>query len=376
MNGVSAVVLATGNDTRAVEAGAHAYAARSGRYSALTRREKTADGALAGTLEMPLAVGIVGGATGIHPTARMALDIMGITTVDRLARVAGAVGLVQNFSALRAPATEGIQRGHMALHAKNVAIAAGAEGPEIAAVARERVARKAVRVEVAEEVLSRLRVAPGPRPVRSTLSRSSPVDEVAVFAAATETFSARDINCTVAESLERFRPVLAAAARDGIKVRGYVSCVTDCPYEGPVDPAAVARLTEDLLTLGCYEVALGDTIGRGTPATVAAMLDAVLTVAAPDRLAGHFHDTGGSALANVEVSLARGLRSFDAAAGGLGGCPFAPGAPGNLGTLDLVRRLHELGYDTGVDEARLEAAARLARTTIGRPPGPIRHPRT
>ena len=162
MNGVSAVVLATGNDTRAVEAGAHAYAARSGRYSALTRWEKTADGALAGTLEMPLAVGIVGGATRVHPTARMALDIMGITTADRLARVAGAVGLVQNFSALKALATEGIQRGHMSLHAKNVAIAAGAQGPEIVAVARELVARKAVRVEVAEEVLATLRAAPKP----------------------------------------------------------------------------------------------------------------------------------------------------------------------------------------------------------------------
>jgi hydroxymethylglutaryl-CoA lyase len=200
-------------------------------------------------------------------------------------------------------------------------------------------------------------------------ARAARADEVAVFAAATETFSARNINCTVAESLERFRPVLAAAARDGMAVRGYVSCVTDCPYEGPVAPVAVARLTEDLLALGCYEVSLGDTIGRGTPATVAAMLDAVLAVVPPDRLAGPFHDTGGAALANVEVSLARGLRSFDAAAGGLGGCPFAPGAPGNLGTLALVRRLHELGYHTGVDEARLEAAARLARATVGRPPG-------
>jgi hydroxymethylglutaryl-CoA lyase len=199
-------------------------------------------------------------------------------------------------------------------------------------------------------------------------ARAARADEVAVFAAATETFSARNINCSVAESLERFRPVLAAATRDGIAVRGYISCVTDCPYEGPVAPVAVARLTEDLLALGCYEVSLGDTIGRGTPATVAAMLDAVLAVAPPDRLAGHFHDTAGTALASVEVSLARGLRSFDAAAGGLGGCPFAPGAPGNLGTLDMVRRLHELGYDTGVDEGRLEAAAHLARTTVGRPP--------
>lgn len=193
-------------------------------------------------------------------------------------------------------------------------------------------------------------------------------DEIAVFAAATETFSARNINCTIAESFERFRPILAAAAQDRMRVRGYISCVTDCPYEGPVAPAAVARLAETLIAMGCYEVSLGDTIGKGTPATVSAILEAALAVAPPDRLAGHFHDTGGNALANVEVGLAHGLRSFDAAAGGLGGCPFAPGAPGNLDTVALVAMLHRDGWRTGVDEAALAAAARLARQTVGRTP--------
>ncbi len=156
MNGISAVVLATGNDTRAVEAGAHAYAARSGQYSALTRWEADGDGNLAGSIELPMPVGIVGGATKVHPTARMCLDIMGITSADRLARIIAAVGLVQNFSAMKALATEGIQRGHMALHAKNVAIAAGATGNQIDAVAREMIARSSVRAETAEEILAKL----------------------------------------------------------------------------------------------------------------------------------------------------------------------------------------------------------------------------
>lgn len=197
-------------------------------------------------------------------------------------------------------------------------------------------------------------------------ARAAGVDEVAVFAAATEGFSRANINCTIAESLARFAPVIEAAAADGVRVRGYISCVTDCPYDGRVAPAAVARLADRLLAMGCYEVSLGDTIGRGSPATVGAMLDAVLAVAPAGRLAGHFHDTGGTALANVAASLERGIATFDAAAGGLGGCPYAPGAPGNLNTLALVGRLHELGYRTGVDEGRLEAAGRLAREIVGR----------
>jgi len=157
MNGVSAVVLATGNDTRAVEAGAHAYAARSGQYRSLTRWEADADGNLTGTLEMPLAVGLIGGATRSHPTARIALEILGVTTADRLARIIAAVGLAQNFAALRALATTGIQKGHMALHAKNIAVMAGAVGEEIDQVAREMVSVGKVRVDVAESLLKKLR---------------------------------------------------------------------------------------------------------------------------------------------------------------------------------------------------------------------------
>lgn len=157
MNGVSAVVLATGNDTRAVEAGAHAYAARSGQYGSLTRWEVDADGNLTGTIEMPLAVGLIGGATRSHPTARIALDIMGIETADRLARIIAAVGLAQNFAALKALATTGIQKGHMALHAKNIAVMVGATGEEIEQVAKELVSLGKVRMDVAEEILKSLR---------------------------------------------------------------------------------------------------------------------------------------------------------------------------------------------------------------------------
>jgi hydroxymethylglutaryl-CoA reductase len=160
MNGISAVVLATGNDTRAVEAGAHAYAARGGRYSSLTRWEVTGSGDLAGSLEIPLAVGLVGGATRLHPTAQACLRILGAETAERLARIMAAVGLAQNFAALRALATVGIQKGHMALHAQNIAMMAGAVGPEIDAVAKAMVARGSVRVDVAEEELQRLRAAP------------------------------------------------------------------------------------------------------------------------------------------------------------------------------------------------------------------------
>jgi hydroxymethylglutaryl-CoA reductase len=157
MNGVSAVVLATGNDTRAVEAGAHAYAARNGRYSSLTTWEVTRDGDLAGVLEMPMAVGLVGGATKLHPMAKVALKVLGVTTAEQLARIIAAVGLAQNFAAMRVLATTGVQKGHMALHAHNVAMMAGAMGDEVAAVARVLVASGKVRIDVAEAELSRLR---------------------------------------------------------------------------------------------------------------------------------------------------------------------------------------------------------------------------
>lgn len=158
MNGVSAVILATGNDTRAVEAGAHAYAARDGRYGSLTRYEVNKDGDLSGSIELPLAVGVIGGATKVHPTAQACLKILGVTTAERLARIIAAVGLAQNFSALKALATVGIQSGHMGLHAQNVAIMAGALGDEVDAVARELVARKAVRIDIAQDVLRKIRM--------------------------------------------------------------------------------------------------------------------------------------------------------------------------------------------------------------------------
>ncbi len=189
--------------------------------------------------------------------------------------------------------------------------------------------------------------------------------EAAIFGSASEGFSRANINASIAESLARFAPVAAAAKADGTPLRGYVSCVIACPYDGPTPPAAVARVTEALLAMGAYEVSLGDTIGAGTPETVDAMLDAALAVAGPERLAGHFHDTGGRAVANVEAALARGLRTFDASVAGLGGCPFAPGAPGNVSTRAVAERLAALGVETGVDLERLAVAERLARAMRG-----------
>jgi hydroxymethylglutaryl-CoA lyase len=190
-------------------------------------------------------------------------------------------------------------------------------------------------------------------------AKAALADEVAIFAAASEGFSHKNINCSILESLERFKPVLEAAAADGLPVRGYVSCVTDCPYDGPTPPAKVAEVAVWLFDHGCYEVSLGDTIGAGTPETVAAMLDAVLDAVPPDRLAGHYHDTRGRALQNMEVSLDKGLRVFDAAVGGLGGCPYAPGAKGNVATGAVVDRLHELGFDTGIDRELLGRVERF-----------------
>ncbi len=192
-------------------------------------------------------------------------------------------------------------------------------------------------------------------------ARAARADEVAIFASASEGFSRANLNCTIAESLERFAPVAAAARADGIAVRGYVSVVTDCPYDGPTPPGQVARVAAALRDLGCYEVSLGDTIGQGRPETVDAMLAAVLEELPAARLAGHYHDTAGRALQNIEASLARGLRVFDAAVGGLGGCPYAPGAKGNVATEQVAARLADLGFETGLDLAVLAEAAALAR---------------
>ncbi len=192
------------------------------------------------------------------------------------------------------------------------------------------------------------------------------VDEVAVFAAASEAFSQKNINCSIAESLARFEPLAERAAAEGIALRGYVSCVVGCPYSGAVDPAAVAALTADLLAMGCYEVSLGDTIGCGRPEQVALLLDRVLAGAPAERLAGHFHDTFGRALENIAVSLEKGLRVFDSAVSGLGGCPYAPGAKGNVATDKVVRMLASAGYQTPIDLAKLKAAeAFLAGLDLG-----------
>jgi hydroxymethylglutaryl-CoA lyase len=186
-------------------------------------------------------------------------------------------------------------------------------------------------------------------------------DEIAVFASASEGFSQANIGASVEESLGRFKEVAAAASARGLPVRGYISCVTDCPYDGPVAPERVAAVAAALDAMGCYEISLGDTIGSGTPQSVGAMLGAVASVVPPGRLAGHFHDTGGRALDNVEVALGQGLRVFDAAVGGLGGCPFAPGAAGNVATEALNARLAALGWTTGLDSGVLDQAAALAR---------------
>jgi len=190
-------------------------------------------------------------------------------------------------------------------------------------------------------------------------------DEVAIFASASEGFSRANLNCSISESIERFKPLITAAKIAKMPVRGYVSMVTDCPFDGPTPPDAVAKVVAKLRGLGCYEVSLGDTIGHGTPESVTAMLRAVLQELPPEHLAGHFHDTKGSALANIEACLALGLRVFDAAAGGLGGCPYAPGAAGNVASEAVAARLEALGYDTGLDLARLDEAAALARAIKG-----------
>jgi hydroxymethylglutaryl-CoA lyase len=213
------------------------------------------------------------------------------------------------------------------------------------------------------EVMAGIKRRPGTRYAALTpnlkgyeAARDARADEVAIFGAASEAFSQKNINCSVAESIERFRPVAEAAKADGIPVRGYISTAIACPYDGPIAPAEVARVTELLFGLGCYEVSLGDTIGQGTPENVAAMLDAVLTVAPPSRLAGHYHDTNGRALESVAVSLEKGLRVFDSAVGGLGGCPYAPGAKGNLSTGTLARDLAAKGFTTGLNLDALELA--------------------
>lgn len=186
-------------------------------------------------------------------------------------------------------------------------------------------------------------------------------DEIAVFASASEGFSKANLNATVAESVDRFVPILDAARHIDLPVRGYISCVTDCPFDGPTDPGAVAALADRLFGMGCYEISLGDTIGQGTPDSIARMLSAVRNVVPATRLAGHYHDTAGRALDNIDASLVMGVRVFDAAVGGLGGCPYAPGASGNVATEAVAAHLERLGYDTGLDMDVVNEAAAMAR---------------
>ena len=190
---------------------------------------------------------------------------------------------------------------------------------------------------------------------------AAPAGEIAVFASASEGFSQKNINASIEEAFERFAPILEQARHVDMPVRGYVSCVVECPYDGAVAPSKVAEVADRLFSMGCYEVSLGDTIGAGTPDTIARMLLAVRDVVPVGRLAGHYHDTNGRAMDNIDASLSMGLRVFDAAVGGLGGCPYAPGAAGNVATEKVNAHLMALGYDTGLDQAVIEEAAEMAR---------------
>jgi len=200
------------------------------------------------------------------------------------------------------------------------------------------------------------------------LAHAAGVKEVALFAAATETFSQKNTNCSIAESIERFNAVIDAAQRLDIKVRGYVSCVLGCPYEGEVSADTVLMITEKLFEKGCYEVSLGDTIGVGTASQAQALVDKLARVVPVERLAAHFHDTYGQALANIHAVLQSGVSVIDSSVAGLGGCPYAKGATGNVATEDVVYMLHGMGYQTGVDMDKLLDAGRFISDFLGREP--------
>jgi hydroxymethylglutaryl-CoA lyase len=199
-------------------------------------------------------------------------------------------------------------------------------------------------------------------------ARAAGAKVIAVFGSASEGFSRANINCSVAESIARFKPVIARARTDGVKVRGYISCVLGCPYDGEIRPQAVVDVAKVLWDLGCYEVSLGDTIGVGTPRKARELLRAVAGDVPIGRLAMHFHDTYGQALANLYAGMEEGVRVIDSAAGGLGGCPYAPGATGNVATEDVVYMLEGMGIATGVDIAKLVQATNEVSKLIGRPP--------
>jgi hydroxymethylglutaryl-CoA lyase len=225
------------------------------------------------------------------------------------------------------------------------------------------------------EVLERIRRKPGvdypvlaPNLRGFESARAAGATEVAIFGAASEAFSRKNINCSIAESLDRFRPVADAARQAGVKVRGYVSCVLGCPYEGEIAPASVAKVAKALYEMGCYEVSLGDTIGTGTPAKTRAMIEACAADVPMAKLAGHYHDTYGQALANIYASLELGVRTFDASIAGLGGCPYAAGASGNVATEDVVYMMNGMGVHTGVDLGRLVEIGRWICGVLGKEP--------
>lgn len=193
--------------------------------------------------------------------------------------------------------------------------------------------------------------------------------EFAIFAAASEAFSRKNINCSIAESLKRFEPVLSSASALDMKVRGYVSCVVGCPYEGAVDPEKTAEVAHTLFAMGCYEVSLGDTVGVGNPASIQRMIEACTRKVPIEKLAGHFHDTYGMAIANIYASLEMGMAIFDSSVAGLGGCPYAQGASGNVASEDVVYLLHSLGIETGIDLAKLAAIGDWISSAINRPNG-------
>ena len=195
-------------------------------------------------------------------------------------------------------------------------------------------------------------------------AKNALADEIAIFGAASEAFSKANINCSIEDSLARFIPMMAAAKTAGIPVRGYVSCITDCPYEGAVSPQRTARVARALFDMGCYEISLGDTIGQATPERLDKTLQAVLDSVPASALAGHYHDTNQRALENIALSLGHGIRVFDAAVGGLGGCPYAPGAKGNVATEAVAALMQAQGFETGLDLIKLEKVARMAKGLV------------
>ena len=223
------------------------------------------------------------------------------------------------------------------------------------------------------EIMTRLECLPGvaypvltPNMKGFEAALAAGATEVAVFGAASESFSRKNINCSISESLERFRPVVDAARKEKVRVRGYVSCVLGCPYEGDIRPQAVAEVAGALFDMGCYEVSLGDTIGVGTPQRTRRMIDAVARRVPVKKLAGHYHDTYGMAVANIYASLESGVAVFDASVGGLGGCPYAVGASGNVATEDVIYLLHGMGISTGIDLDALVDCAQWISAELGR----------